>query len=366
MKITKIDPIVADLPLKRPIKMSGVEIAVSENVFARFETDNGLVGWGEASSSPSMTGETVESMVAAIRFLAPYLIGRDPAAFSEILDEMDWRMYGNTSAKTVLEMACYDLAGKAAQKPVSELLGGAKRGRMPVVQMLATGDLATDLADARAKADDGFAAMKIKVGGKPLADDIERTKAISEALDGAVQLSADVNQGWSRDDGVEFARAASAALDFFEQPVMGRDVEGMAMIAGESSCLISADEGLHSFEDIRRHHEAGAAHGGSLKTIKLGGVTRAFQATELFDELGMNANLAGKTAETSVASAAVLHIAAAAPNLAWGVSPTAPYLAVDIVRNPIEVRGGHVEAPAGAGLGVEVDEDELARYTRSV
>ena len=365
MKITKIEPIIADLPLKRPIKMSGVEIAVSENVFARVETDDGLVGWGEASSSPSMTGETVESMVAAIRFLAPYMIGRDPSAFGDNLDEMDWRMYGNASAKTVLEMACYDLAGKAQQVPVSELLGGARRGPMPVVQMLATGDLATDLADARARADDGFAAMKIKVGGKPIADDIERTVAIGEALNGAVQLSADTNQGWQRDDAIAFARGASQVLDFLEQPVMGRDVEGMAMIAAEADCLMSADEGLHSFEDIRRHHAAGAAHGGSLKTIKLGGVTRAFQATELFDELGMNVNLAGKTAETSVASAAVLHIAAAAPNLAWGVSPTAPYLAVDIVRNPIEVRGGHVEAPSGAGLGVEVDEDALAQYARA-
>ena len=366
MKITRIEPIVADLPLRRPIKMSGVEIAVSENVFARVETDNGPVGWGEASSSPSMTGETVESMVAAIRFLAPFFIGRDPSAFVENLEEMDWRMYGNSSAKTVLEMACYDLTGKAQQIPITELLGGVKRGPMPVVKMLATGDLAIDLAEARAKADEGYAAMKIKVGGKPVANDIERTNAISKALNGAVQLSADANQGWKREDGIAFARGASAALDFLEQPVMGRDVEGMALIAGESACSISADEGLHSFEDIRRHHAAGAAQGGSLKTIKLGGLTRAFQATELFAELGMNVNLAGKTAETSVASAAILHIAAAAPDLAWGVSPTAPYLAVDIVRNPIKVKDGHVEAPAGAGLGVEVDEDALAKYARSI
>jgi muconate cycloisomerase len=261
MKITKIEPIVADFPLIRPIKMSGVEIGVSENVLVRVETDNGLVGWGEASSSPSMTGETVESMVAAIRFLAPFFIGRDPSAFAENLDEMDWRMYGNTSAKTVLEMACFDLAGKAEQKSVAALLGGVRRKNMSVVQMLATGDLETDLGDARAKADEGFAAMKIKVGGKPIALDIERTNAISKALNGAVQLSADANQGWHRDDGLAFARGASAALDFLEQPVMGRDVEGMAMIAGESACSISADEGLHSFEDIRRHHSGGDQRG---------------------------------------------------------------------------------------------------------
>ncbi len=230
--------------------------------------------------------------------------------------------------------------------------------------MLATGDLDTDVADARAKAEEGFAAMKIKVGGKPVADDIARTQAIGEALAGAVQLSADANQGWKRDDAITYARGASAALDFLEQPVMGRDVEGMAMVAGEAACALAADEGLHSFEDVRRHHAMGAAKGGSVKMIKLGGVTRAFQATELFAELGMNVNLAGKTAETSVSSAAVVHLASAAPVLAWGVSPTTPYLAVDIARNPITVREGHVEAPTGAGLGVEVDEDALARYAR--
>ena len=145
---------------------------------------------------------------------------------------------------------------------------------------------------------------------------------------------------------------------------MGRDVEGMAKIALQSSCLISADEGLHSLEDIRRHHRELAAHGGSLKTIKLGGITRALQATELFHDLGMNVNLAGKTAETSIASAAILHIAAAAKNLFWGVSPTAPYLAVDVVYNPIVVKSGHVQAPVEPGLGVMVNEDALLSYAR--
>ena len=150
MKISKIDTKIVDLPLSRPFKMSGVEITVSENVFARVETDNGLVGWGEASSSPAMTGETVESMVAAIEYLAPFMVGRDPAAFQENLAEMDWRLYGNASAKTVLEMAFYDLAGKAAQKPVSELLGGTKRTQVPIVHMLATGDIEIDVAEAAA------------------------------------------------------------------------------------------------------------------------------------------------------------------------------------------------------------------------
>lgn len=367
MKITKIEPIAADLPLSRPIKLAGIEIAVSENVFVRMETDNGLVGWGEASSSPNMTGETPESMMAAIRYLAPFLIGRDPADFAANLTEMDWRMYGNASAKTVLEMACFDLAGKAEQKPVAELLGGIRRSRMPILYMLATGDIETDVADAQAKRDAGVVAMKIKVGSKGQVEaDIERTREIRKAVNGGVQLSADANQGWSREEAMTFARGASEYLDFLEQPLHGHDVEGMAEIAKASACPLGADEGLHSEQDIRRHHAMGAAQGGSLKMIKLGGVTRAFEGAELFDELGMNVNLAGKIAESSVSSACVLHLGASVPSLAWGMSSTSQYLAEDVVRTPVKIAEGHAELPQGAGLGVEVDEDALRRFAREI
>ena len=366
MKISKIEILAADLPLIQPIKMSGVEIGVSQNVFVRIETNNGLTGWGEASSSPEMTGETVESMVSVIKYLVPFLVGRDPSAFSENLLEMDRRVYGNSSAKTVIEMACYDITGKCFEKSVAELLGGTKNYRMPVVQMLASGDLNNDLDEALHKADLGFSAMKIKVGGKPLCEDIKRTETISKELDGKVQLSADANQGWGLENGILFAEEASEFLDFLEQPVIGHDIEGMSEIAKISSCKISADEGLHSLDDIKTHHAARAAHGGSLKTIKLGGITRAFQAIELFKKLGMSVNLAGKTAETSIASSAILHIAAAAPDLSWGVSPTAPYLSTDIVKSPIKVYEGHADPPEGWGLGIEVDEDKLSVLTRTI
>ncbi|MEP4379280.1 MAG: enolase C-terminal domain-like protein [Alphaproteobacteria bacterium] len=364
MKITKIEPMTAYLPLFRPFKMSGVEIATSENVFARVETDDGLVGWGEASSSPSMTGETVQSMTAAIEFLAPFMIGRDPAAFEENLAEMNWRMYGNASAKTVLEMAFYDAAGKAQQKSMAELLGGVRRTQVPVLYMLATGDIDVDVAEASERAAAGVSHMKIKVGGKPVEKDIERTNAIRKAVNGGVQLSADCNQGWTREEALKFAAEASESLDFLEQPVMGHDVECMAEISAAAACPVGADEGLHSFDDVRKHHALGAAQGGSVKMIKLGGVTRAFQATELFDELGMHVNLAGKIAETSVSSAAVLQIAAAAPSIEWGVSTTAQYLKKDIAKNPVEVINGRADVPSGAGLGIEVDEDALAEFVR--
>jgi muconate cycloisomerase len=362
MKITDITPIAIALQMTRPLKMAGLVFDSSDNVLVRITTDNGLVGWGEASASPTMTGETVESMMAAIRYLAPFFIGRDPSEFADNLALMNFRLYGNASAKTVLEMAFYDLAGKVAQKPVAELLGSVRRTRMPVLWMLASGKLDEDLADGREKLDAGFKSFKIKVGTNPVADDIERAHEVRKLVNGGVQLSSDANQGWSREDAIAFVEGVGDTLDFIEQPIMGDDVEGMAEVQRHAKAPIGADEGLHSVKDIRLHKEMGAAQGGSLKMIKLGGVTRAYEAACLCDELGMHVNMAGKVAESSISSAAVLHISAAAPSLDWGLSITKQYVAKDLVRNPIVIEAGEAILPDGAGLGVEVDEDAVQEF----
>ncbi len=216
------------------------------------------------------------------------------------------------------------------------LLGAVRRTQeMPVLYMLATGDIDVDVAEASERAQAGVTHMKIKVGGKPVEQDIERTIAIRRAVNGGVQLSADCNQGWTHEEALAYVGAASESLDFLEQPIMGYDVEGMAMIAAASACPIGADEGLHSVGDVHKHNDMGAAKGGSLKMIKLGGVTRAYQAAELFDELGMHVNMAGKVAESSVSSAAVLQLAAAAPSIEWGVSVTCQYLKEDVCKDSL-------------------------------
>ena len=366
MKITEITPIAISLPMTKPLKMAGIVFDHSDNVLVKVTTDNGLVGWGEASASPTMTGETVESMMAAIRYLAPMFIGRDPSEFIENLALMDFRLYGNASAKTVLEMSFYDLAGKAAQKSVAELLGTVRRSRIPVLWMLASGKLDADLSDGREKLDEGFTSFKIKVGTNPVAEDIERAHEVRKLVNGGVQLSSDANQGWSREDAITFVEGVGETLDFIEQPIMGHDVEGMAEVQRHATAPIGADEGLHSLKDIRTHKEMGAAQGGSLKMIKLGGVTRAYEAACLCDQLGMHVNMAGKVAESSISSAAVLHISAAAPSLDWGLSITKQYVAQDLVRNPVLIDRGEAVLPDGAGLGVEVDEDAVQRLAVSV
>jgi L-alanine-DL-glutamate epimerase-like enolase superfamily enzyme len=363
MKIKRIEPIAVSLPLAKPIKMAGVKLTSAENVLVRLETDGGIVGWGEAASAPSMTGETIESMVAAIRYLAPYLDGIVLDDIAGAAERMDRALYGNCGAKSAIEIALHDALGKARGKPVFELLGGRRRGRVPVLRMIAASDTAADVAEARRCKSEGYVAFKVKVGTGDPRTDADRTREVCAALGSDVLISADANQGWTTDEGVEYVRAvAGSGLDFFEQPVLGTDLAGMARIAAATDIEIAFDEGLHRVDDLRRHHEARAARGASLKTIKLGGLRPVCEAAALCEQLGMKVNLAGKMAESGIATAAVLHLAAAVPTLDWGVSVTSPYLSEDIVAQPLRVMRGHAEAPTGPGLGIEVDEERVRRF----
>ena len=104
MKIKHIEPIAVSLPLTKPVKMAGVELTTADNLVVRIESDGGIVGWGESASAPIMTGETVESMVAAVRHLAPYVAGRAADDFAGASSVMNLWMYGNQAAKGAIEM----------------------------------------------------------------------------------------------------------------------------------------------------------------------------------------------------------------------------------------------------------------------
>jgi muconate cycloisomerase len=147
---------------------------------------------------------------------------------------------------------------------------------------------------------------------------------------------------------------------------MGHDLAGMARVAAATDIAIGFDEGLHRMDDLRRHHEARAARGASLKTIKLGGLRPVCEAAQLCDDLDLKVNIAGKMSESGIATAAVLHLAAAVPSLDWGVSPTSPYLAEDILARPLQFSRGHALVPSGPGLGIEVDEERVRRFQLKV
>ncbi|HXD44275.1 MAG TPA: enolase C-terminal domain-like protein [Pseudolabrys sp.] len=363
MQIRTIEPFAVSLPMKKPVIMAGEEVRRADNVLVRVTADGGRIGWGEAAAAPVMTGETLESIVTAVHTIAPALAGRDPRDIDGALAAMDGRMYGNHGAKAAIEIALHDLAGLAAGVPVHALLGQKQRQHMPLLAVVGGGDYDGDLADAAKKKAEGFTAFKIKVGIDTPEKDAKRTRAICGVLGSGVLISADANQGFSRDGALSYVRTVhGAGLDFFEQPVMADDLDGMAAVAAASAIAVGADEGIHSLEDIRRHHARKAASGVSLKAIKLGGVRALSEAGRLCGELGMRVNISCKTGESSVACAAALHAASVIPNLDWALTLTHGTLGADVVTAPIFMTGGHVSGLDRPGLGVAVDEDLVRRH----
>lgn len=363
-EVAAVDAFAISMPLISPMKLAGIEISTADNLIVRVTDRDGNVGWGEGASAPTMTGETPEGMVSAVRFLAPQLVGMEvdePAAIHRRLDRL---MYGNHGAKAAIEIAILDLAGKHSRTPLYEMLGGRVRESADILTMVAGGELAQETDNAKRQLDAGFRAFKVKVGVNDPGRDLERATAIRSATGNGPRISADANQGYSREEALEFAEgAAQAGLDFMEQLVYAEDLEGMAACAAATGVPLGADEGFHSQRDIIAHHEAGAAAGGSLKTIKLGGAFGVVEAGRLMDGLGMHVNLAGKLAETSIASAAIAHLAVSLPRLDWDASVTNQYLAEDVVAEPLRVVDGAVRPPEAPGLGVAPDEDRLRGFT---
>ncbi len=383
MKIKTIEAIAVSLPMKKPVQMAGETVARADNVFVRIESDAGVVGWGEAAAAPTMTGETIAGMMAAIELMTPKLIRRAAYDFTGATATMDSQLYGNSGAKAAIDMALHDLVGRASGRPVYALFGAKRRSRIAVLAVIGSEDPAADLREAQAHWNAGYRAFKIKVGlGSPEADAV-RTMMLCQALKGqalkgealkgealkgeaqggeSCLISADANQGFTVDGALTFVRGVGdCGLDFFEQPVNAHDLDGMSRVAAAGKVPIGADEGIHSLDDIARHHERKAASGVSLKAIKLGGLSGLFAASKRCAELNMSVNISCKTGETSLASAAAVHLAAVAPAIAWGLTVTNSGLAEDVTATPLAIERGHVEVPERPGLGIEVDEHRLRR-----
>lgn len=363
--IRRIDAIPVALPLAKPMRMTGVMIAHAENLIVRIEAADGTVGWGEAASAPTMTGDTLKGLVAAVEeHLAPALVGQSARMRPALVQRMGQVVYGNAGARSAVEMALLDLTGRAAGLPAVDLIGGPRRLVVQPMWLLGNATAEQDVAEARARQSEGFGFFKLKTGTKTVEQDIAATLALREALGPDTLLCADANTGFTRAAARRYVTAVSGAdLLFLEQPLAHDDLDGMAMLAHLSPMAIGADEGIHAIADIEAHAARGAAAGVSLKFIKLGGIAALLAAAGLCERRGMAVNLAAKAAESSIGSAALIHAACAVPSAAWGVSPTHAYLAEDLVREPLRLApDGTLALPPGSGLGVTVDEQAVERF----
>lgn len=226
---------------------------ILEYVLVRIETDDGAVGIGEAPVDIGFFGETLEGVRAAVDdYLGPQLFGADPLDRAPLLHRIDYR--GNGCAKSGIDLALHDLVGRALGVPVSALLGGSHRVRVPVAIEIAGGP-PEDMAEAcAAYVRRGARAFKPKIGGCPDRD-AERLVAIREAVGHGVVIRADANQGYSPKEAIRLCRLADRAgvsLELLEQPVAASDLEGMAFVRREVETLIEADESCYTARDALR------------------------------------------------------------------------------------------------------------------
>src|SRR5581483_5828121 len=363
LTIRRVDAIPVALPLLAPMKMAAETVTTANNLLVRIEAFDGMVGWGEAASAPTMTGDTQGGLVAAVRdHLGPMLVGQNAHAWPTLRPALHRALLDNGGAHSSVEMAVLDLIGRTTGRRLIDLVGKPRRTGVKPMWLLGNKTADEDIAEAYARRKQGFDFFKLKIGVKPLAQEIAIAFAVREALP-KTPLCADANCGLTLTAARTYAeKTRKAKLLFVEQPLAHDDIEGLKKLTRSTKVPIGIDEGIHSLADITASARAGAG-GVSLKLIKLGGITAAVEAGKLCQRLGLSVNIASKIAESGIASSAAVHLACAVPKADWGVSITHFYLAEDLVRRPLPLANGVVALPSGPGLGVEVDEAAVARFT---
>ncbi|MBK5266352.1 MAG: hypothetical protein JJE47_02875 [Acidimicrobiia bacterium] len=356
MKIVSVEAIPIAVPLTKPIVMSHITITQSNNVLAKVTTDTGIVGWGEGVEATDLTGDTQESIKAALEFLGPQIVGADPLRRTTLWWAMKKMMHANETAIGAIDMALYDIAGKEFGVPVVELLGGRVRDEVPVLTMVGSGVPDVDIQAAVTKYEAGYRWFKVKLGIGEVNDELKTVQGVRSELPPEAIVSGDANQGWDEPTAMRFLNGLSGLdVRFIEQPIPQGDHAAMVRIAQRSPIPICADQSVHSLNDVMSFGRTGVA-GVSLKLVKLGGITGVMRGAALCESLGLSVNLAGKIAESSVAAAANIHCAAAMKAVDFGCSPGNQGISSDVTSHPLAIENGVIAVPTAPGLGIDVDQ----------
>lgn len=335
------------LPLARPLETAVGTIERREGFLVRLGDDP--VGIGEATPLPGWT-ETVEdcrtALEEAIESAAEL---RDPDDLPELA--------ATPAARHALELAVLDRQARTDAVPLYRYLGGPRRvSTLPVNATIGDADVETTVGAARDAVRQGFRTIKVKVGARPVDEDVERLAAVREAVGGRVELRADANGAWTP------AQAATAieklgwiGVTLVEQPVDPTDLAAAADLRRQGS-EIALDEALtvHAVDEVI---EAGAADWLVLKPMVLGGVGRAADIAAQARNAGIGVYVT-TTIDAAVARTAAVHLAAALDvEQACGLA-TAAWLDGDVGEDPAAVVDGGISVPQGAGHGVGVEELE--------
>ncbi len=368
MKITAVYVDTLELAMKEPFVIASSAMASGPCGLIRVETDEGIRGFGEACPAYEFTGETLWTVEDVIgEYLAPAIIGRDPFDLEAINHVWERELYtvGNQAARAGVELALWDIQGKALGRPVCDLIGGRARPALQEVVAFGWDDPETLATDTLAMKTLGILIFKVKVGDTPEHDE-QRVAAVREAAGPDARITVDANQGWW--DAKTAVRAIKLLerhrIEFAEQPVRVDDLDAARFVRAHVDVPIALDESVRSPCDALACAKAEACDMFVVKLMKTGGILNALKVNAIAEAAGITL-MVGNMGESSIGMSAHFHVNIALANAVHGDIdlPWRPgALERDIARGiKQEVVDGvsWVDVPDGPGLGVELIEENV-------
>lgn len=330
-----------------------------QSSIVRLETDSGLIGWGETLTPPPFYHPTSpESARAAIGLIAPLVLGADPSQNRRILHDIRSMMRGHEPAKSVIDMAVWDLAGKVAGLPLVELWGGRVVNDMPVlclVNFASPEEQFAQIVEFRAQ---GYKLFQIKVGDGDPNLDVARIEAGMSAMQPGERCWFDANRAWNIDQAMQILNQVKHLAPLIEQPT--ETYRDCVTISRRTGLGLMLDEVIHDQDDLFRAVNDGVIDVAVLKLGTTGGISEHRHLADVGVRLGIPMRIEDYYG-TGLTLAAVCHLAHTLPEHAVFGLYDYHLPEVPVVKNPFPVVNGRVRVPDDCqpGLGVEVNPEVL-------
>jgi L-alanine-DL-glutamate epimerase-like enolase superfamily enzyme len=366
MKITKITAYQVDLPLRegRYAWSNDNAVEMFDATVVAVETDAGITGYGECCPlGPAYLPAYAAGVRAGLKEIAPKLLGLDPTHLGVLNRRMDEAMRGHPYVKAPIDVACWDILGKAAKLPVYALLGGAHQADVKLYRAISQDTPEKMAASVSRYRGEGYTKFQLKVGGN--ADvDIERIRACRAVLKPGDVLIADSNTGWTMHEAARVVQAVRDVDVYIEQPC--RTYEECLTVRRRTPLPFILDENIDGIGILLRAIGDGAMDVINLKISKVGGLTRAREMRDLC----LNAGVAMTIEDTwggDIVTAAIAHLARSTPEeFLFSATDFNSYGTKDIAKGAPKRKDGKMTAPDAPGLGIEPLFDILGKPVLSV
>ena len=332
----------------------------SEYGLVFIDTDEGITGIGEISTVFFPNGRLLCELVDET--LSSIIVGEDPFRISYLMGKLDQAIAGAEPAKAGIDMALWDIVGKALNVPVYQLFGGMTRDRIPLSYSVPFGEPEEMAEFAREKSAQGFRTIKVKVG-QGVEQDVAAVRLVREAVGYDRRVRVDANMAWrSPKAAISIIRAMEPYRpELIEQPLPRRELDGLAEIRRQVSVPIMADESVWNPRDAMEVIRRGAADVINVYVAESGGIQNAAKIFAMCDQANVQ-TMIGSMPELGVGTAAQIHLGIAMNNLCLDSDTCGVlYHAEDVLLTPLRFKNGYAFPPDGPGLGVEVDKAVVER-----